>query len=230
MAAEGTRTALSPSTQDYLRAIYDLERDSDSVSTSAVAERLGVASASVTGMLRRLHRDRFVDYQRYAGVRLTPAGRRAALEVIRHHRLIETYLAQAMGVSWDKVHAEAHRLEHHISEDLEDRMAELLGHPDRDPHGAAIPPKDGPFVEPAYKTLADAAAGERLVVQEVEDEDAERLRYLDSLGLRPDVAVEIVAVAPFAGPITVAVDEGGTQREVAVGRELAETVLVARPE
>jgi DtxR family Mn-dependent transcriptional regulator len=213
---------LSAAIEDYVRAIYDLGRDGNPVSTSALAERLGVAPASVTGMLKRLAGLGLVRHQPYAGVELTPAGRKVALEVMRHHRLIETYLAEAMGVAWDQVHDEAHRLEHHISEDLEDRIAELLGHPERDPHGAMIPPKEGPFQEPDYPTLAEADPGARLVVREVSDEDADRLRYLGELGLLPDVELVVTAVAPYGGPITVRVGD----EEHAIGPELARTVSV----
>ena len=173
-------------------------------------------------MLKRLSALGLVEHEPYAGVELNPSGERVALEVIRHHRLIETYLAEAMGVSWDEVHDEAHRLEHTISDALGDRMAELLGHPERDPHGAPIPPKDGPFVPPEYGTLAGATSGQRLIIREVVDEDAERLRYLDSLGMRPDVVIEVLEVGPFGGPITVRV--GGAKH--AIGRELADTVFV----
>ncbi len=191
-------------------------------STTELAERLGVAPASVTGMLKKLNGEGLVVHTRYAGVRLTPAGERVALEVMRHHRLIETFLAETLGVGWDEVHDEAHRLEHHISEALEERMAEALGHPTRDPHGGWIPPKEGPFEEPVYPTLAVAEAGQRLVVRAVADEDAERLRYLASLGLRPDTQLEVVDVAPFDGPITVRV--GAVEH--AVGRRLAATISV----
>jgi DtxR family Mn-dependent transcriptional regulator len=208
--------------EDYLRAIYDLGRHGRLVSTTELAEYLGVAPASVTGMLKKLDALELVAHVRYAGVRLTPEGERVALEVIRHHRLIETYLAEALGVGWDEVHDEAHRLEHHISEALEDRMAAALGHPTRDPHGASIPPKNGPFEEPSYPSLAEATAGERLVVRAVADEDAARLRYLGSLGLRPDTTLLVLSVAPFDGPITVRVGEA----EHALGRTLAATISV----
>lgn len=188
--------------EDYLRAIYDLGRDGDPVSTTALAQRIGVAPASVTGMIKRLHGLRLLNHAPYAGVTLTPPGLRVAIELVRHHRIIETYLAEAMGLGWDAVHDEAHRLEHHVSAALGERMAELLGHPERDPHGAPIPPREGPFVEPAYGTLAEAAAGQRLVIREVADEDADRLRELDRLGLRPDVAIEVLAVAPEAETVT----------------------------
>lgn len=214
-----TRT---PAMEDYLRAIYDLSRGDTAAGTTELAERLGVAPASVTGMLKKLDGEGLVVHTRYAGVRLTPAGERVALEVMRHHRLIETFLAETLGVGWDEVHDEAHRLEHHISEALEDRMAEALGHPTRDPHGAWIPPKEGPFEEPAYPTLAEATVGQRLVVRAVADEDAERLRYLGSLGLVPDTILEVLDVAPYEGPITVRL--GAVEH--AVGRLLAATVSV----
>jgi len=222
MKARGERMEHSAAVQDYLRAIYDLARSGTAVSTSALAERVGVAPASVTGMLKRLDKGGLVRHEPYAGVRLTPAGERVALEVIRHHRLIETYLAEAMGVDWDQVHEEAHRLEHHISEDLEDRMATLLGDPVQDPHGAWIPPKEGPFDAPRYGVLAEAEAGQRLVIREVVDEDASRLRYLGTLGLRPGVELDVLEVAPFAGPLTVRV----AGEAHAIGRELAGTIFV----
>lgn len=194
---------LSPAMEDYLRAIYDLGRDGEPVSTTALAQRIGVAPASVTGMIKRLHGLRLLNHAPYAGVRLTPPGLRVAIELVRHHRIIETYLTEAMGLGWDAVHDEAHRLEHHVSAALGERMAELLGYPERDPHGAPIPPRDGPFVEPAYGTLADAEVGQHLVIREVADEDADRLRELDRLGLRPDAAIEVLAMAPEGESVTV---------------------------
>ncbi len=216
------------SIEDYLRAIYQLERQTgEPVSTSALAERLGISSASVTGMVKRLAEAGLVVHEPYAGVTVTDAGRRVALDVVRHHRLIETFLARTLGLKWDEVHAEAHRLEHHISEVLEARMDEVLGHPERDPHGSAIPPKDGDFLEPSYESLADVKAGTRVVIREVDDDDPERLRYLDQLGLRPDVHLLVRDVAPFAGPITVDVgDAGGRSLSPAVGRELARLIAV----
>jgi len=218
---------LSPAMEDYLRAIYDLGRDGEPVSTTALAQRVGVAPASVTGMIKRLHGLRLLDHAPYAGVRLTPPGLRVAIELVRHHRIIETYLAEAMGIGWDAVHDEAHRLEHHVSPALGERMAELLGHPERDPHGAPIPPRDGPFVESAYGTLADAEVGQRLVVREVADEDAERLRQLDHLGLRPDAVVEVVARGPGEDLVTVRVGSGASAEAQAVALELASAVFVA---
>jgi DtxR family transcriptional regulator, Mn-dependent transcriptional regulator len=218
----GQRKELTSAMQDYIRAIYDLSREDRPVATTALARQLAVAPASVTGMIKRLATMGLVDHHRYAGVVLTASGERVALEVMRHHRLIERYLADAMGVSWDMVHDEAHRLEHVISPSLGDRIDDLLGHPDRDPHGSPIPPKKGPFVEPRLATLAEATAGQRLVIRAVLDEDAPRLRYLDQLGMRPDTEIEVVAVAPFGGPITVRV----AGIEHAVGPQLAATVSV----
>jgi DtxR family transcriptional regulator, Mn-dependent transcriptional regulator len=218
----GERRELTSAMQDYIRAVYDLSRIESPVATTSLARHLDVAPASVTGMIKRLATMGLLDHRRYAGVELTPAGERVAVEVIRHHRLIETYLNEAMGVSWDRVHDEAHRLEHVISPSLGDRMDELLGHPDRDPHGAPIPRKEGPFAEPDLTTLADARPGQRVVVRVVVDEDAARLRYLDQLGMHPDAEVEIVDVAPFGGPITIRVNDV----EHAIGPQLAATVSV----
>lgn len=233
---EPAKPPLSPAMEDYLRAIYDLGRDGAPVSTTALAQRIGVAPASVTGMIKRLHALRLLDHEPYAGVTLTPPGLRVAIELVRHHRIIETYLAEAMGLGWDAVHDEAHRLEHHVSPALGERMAELLGHPERDPHGAPIPPRDGPFVEPAYGTLAEAEPGERLVVREVADEDAGRLRQLDRLGLRPDAALTVVAAGPEPGAVRVRVGGGGAggggeqgdDGECVLEPELARAVFVAR--
>lgn len=213
---------VTPAMEDYLRAIYDLERHEAPVSNSAVAKRMAVAPASATGMLKRLAGLGLLAYKPYSGVQLTPAGQKVALEVIRHHRLLETYLAEAMGVGWDLVHDEAHRLEHHLSDELEDRMAEILGHPERDPHGAPIPPKDGPFDEPEYGSLADAEPGQRLVIRRVRDDDAARLRYLGQLGLHPETELVVVEVGPFLGPVVVQV--GPNQHSI--GRELAGTISV----
>jgi DtxR family Mn-dependent transcriptional regulator len=188
--------------EDYVRAIYQLQQRESPVATMALARRMRVAPASATGMLKRLHALGLVAHEPYAGVTLTGAGERMALEVIRHHRLIETYLAEALGVSWDQVHDEAHRLEHHISEALEDRMAEVLGHPLRDPHGAPIPPKEGPFAPPVHRLLTEFGAGVRLVIREVMDEDADRLRALGRLGLRPDVVVTVLRAEPEEPTIT----------------------------
>jgi DtxR family Mn-dependent transcriptional regulator len=162
-----------------------------------------------------------VRHERYGGAELTEAGERIALQVLRHHRIIETYLAEALGIGWDEVHQEAHRLEHHVSADVQERMAALLGHPERDPHGSPIPPREGPFEPPRRSPLSQAQPYARLVVREVLDAHGETLRRLDGLGIRPDVELEVIA-APPEGPITVRV----AGAEQSVDRALARAVFV----
>ncbi|HLW60858.1 MAG TPA: metal-dependent transcriptional regulator [bacterium] len=179
--------------QDYLKAIYKLKQDRGAVSTSEIAGRLGVAAASATNMIKRLARLRLVSYTRYYGLTLTPAGQRIALEIIRHHRLIELYLAQHLGVSLDKVDAEAERLEHVLSEDVEARMATTLGNPTQDPHGDPIPSADGTLREIRYPQLENLPTGETGVVVRVSDRNPAVLRRLAHLGVLPGVALKVVA-------------------------------------
>ena len=209
--------------QDYLKNIYDLQREQGKVATTALAERLGVAPASVTGMIKKLASMHLVTHEPYQGVALTPAGEKIALEVIRHHRLIERYLAEALGVPWDQVHDEAEKWEHVLSEDMEDRIDAALGYPTTDPHGAPIPDRNGTIVRPASVRMADLQPGQSAVVAEVSDHDAALLRYVGSMGLYPGAEFQVVAVAPFSGPLTVRVGEA----EHAVGREVAGHILVA---
>ena len=208
--------------EDYLKAIYDLGRTGDAVTTSALAERLGVTAASVTGMVKKLAGMSLVTHEPYRGVVLTTAGERIALEVIRHHRLVERYLHDALGVPWDRVHAEAERIEHVLSEDLEARMDAALGHPTTDPHGAPIPTLDLVLTEPDVTPLADLEPGHRGVVAEVSDHDPALLRYAGHLGLYPQTPLEVLAVAPFDGPITVRVE--GEDRTV--GQKAARYILI----
>lgn len=217
---------LTESTEDYLKAIYALEREQGKVLTTKLAERLKVTPASATGMLRKLSVMKLVSYKRYQGVALTVAGKKVALEVIRHHRLLELYLNEIMGVPWDKVHHEAEKLEHAISEELEDRIDELLGYPTRDPHGAPIPSKSGKVEKRASSFLTELKAGDKATISEVEDEDPELLRYAGDLGLFPGEPVTVVSVAPYQGPITLKLK----QKEVIVGREAAKKILVSRTE
>lgn len=220
--------ALSGPVEDYLKAIYDLELVGAPASTNDIADRLAISPASVSGMVRRLADQGLITHEPYRGVRLTHDGRRAALRTLRRHRILECYLTEVLGYSWDGVHAEAERLEHAASEELIERMAAALGHPDQDPHGAPIPTPDGRVEEALLRTLSDAAAGERVRVRRVQDEDAERLRYLAELGIRPGAVVRILDKAPFDGPITLWVDDvagaGGAAR--AVGTGLAAQVYV----
>jgi len=191
--------------EDYLKIIYKLSsgQNNKSVSTNAVAECMSVTQASVTGMMKKLFDLNLIDYKRYHGVTLTEAGEKIALEILRHHRLLELYLAEALGFSWDKVHAEAEKLEHHISEEFEEKIAELLGHPLFDPHGAPIPTKDGFVPKRNLQTLTLAAVGSTVFVQQVIDEEPEVLRYLGNLGVYPGCEIKVLGKAPFSGPLKI---------------------------
>ncbi len=221
----GRSSDLSHAIEDYLKAIYELQQGKLPVSTSALAQRLGFASASVTGMLKKMaaHSPRLVDYRRHRGVALTPTGEKIALEIIRHHRLIELYLMEALGYSWDEVHAEAEKLEHVISESFEERIANFLGDPDLDPHGEPIPTKEGRIAVSAGKRLSALGVGQTGRIMRVADEDPELLRYLTELGLRPQAMVIVTARAPFGGPVHVETDGGAPQ---ALGDKVAESVYV----
>jgi DtxR family Mn-dependent transcriptional regulator len=201
-----TRSArISPAIEDYLKAIYSLQLANPQVTTSLLAEHIGVKPASVTGMLKTLAELKLVSYTPYHGVELTSGGRRIALEVVRHHRLIELYLVEALGYSWDEVHDEAEALEHVISEKLEARIAARLGHPSFDPHGDPIPTIEGMVPHGGDVSIADLAVGEGGDIVRVCDQHPERLRYLAELGLVPGAELRIVASAPFEGPISVSV-------------------------
>ncbi len=213
---------LSEAVQDYLKAIYKLQQQGGVVSTSALAEAMDVTAASATGMVKKLASLKLVRHSPYQGVVLSKAGEKMALEVIRHHRLLELYLAEALGYSWDKVHEEAERLEHVISEEFEDKIFEALGRPTRDPHGDPIPAKDGTVVAALHDRLSDLEPGATGVIRQVSDSDAEVLRYLGSLGLVPDTSVEVTHKAPFNGPLTV---KAGKTSHV-LGRELAGYIWV----
>jgi DtxR family Mn-dependent transcriptional regulator len=210
--------------QDYLKAIYQLGGGRGEVPTSALADRLGVKAPSVSGMLRRLDELGYVSHRPYRGVRLTKRGTREAVEMIRHHRLLELYLAEVVGMSWDKVHAEADALEHHISEELESRLDELLGYPTEDPHGHPIPTAGLELDEDVYPTLARVEPGERFVIRRVSDREPDLLRHLAELGLRPGAAVRVIESIPFRGGVRVEVDGG----EIVVGSDAAEAIQVEK--
>lgn len=225
-AAE-SRERISPAIEDYLKAIYTLGRANAQVTTSLLAEHLGFKPASVTGMLKTLADLHLVSYTPYRGVELTPAGERIALEVVRHHRLIELYLVEALGYGWDEVHDEAERLEHHISEKLEARIAARLGQPSFDPHGDPIPSVEGTLPAGDDARLAELAVGQRACITRVRDQQPDRLRYLADLGLVPGATLEVVGSAPFDGPISISIG-GATHpldrriaREIYVKREAA---------
>jgi DtxR family Mn-dependent transcriptional regulator len=221
--------ALSGPVEDYLKAIYDLERDAHPAATNDIAERLAISPASVSGMMRRLAEHGLITHEPYRGVRLTEDGRRAALRTLRRHRILECYLTEVLGYPWDRVHDEAEQLEHAASEELIERMAGALGDPSHDPHGAPIPSREGVVEETTRRTLADAAVGERVRVRQVMDEDGERLRYLAELGIRPGAVIRLLDRAPFDGPITLWVGDSGGGVTRAVGPALAAQVFVDSP-
>jgi DtxR family Mn-dependent transcriptional regulator len=213
----------SSAIEDYLKAIYEIQCTDGQVGTTVLAERLNIAPASATGMIKKLAELKLVIHERYQGVRLTKAGQKIALEVLRHHRLVERFLAEALGVPWDRVHEEAHRIEHVLSDDLEERMDEVLGHPTTDPHGAPIPRLDGTIDESASTRLAELQAGQSAVVAEVSDHDSALLRYLGELGLYPQSEIAVMAVAPLDGLMTVRVGK----KQHALSHAVANEVLVA---
>lgn len=209
--------------EDYAKAIYALSRqDEGAVATTAIARRLGVSPGTVTAMLKRMAGLKLVRHEPYRGVELTESGERLALEVIRHHRLIESYLAEALGMPWDRVHDEAEVLEHYISEELEERIAAALGNPDRDPHGDPIPDRRLEIRQEDGVPLTEMEAGEAGVFARVSDRDPEMLRFLDQRRIRPGARVEVTGRQPFGGPLLVTV--GG--EEHAIGEGLAARMLV----
>ncbi len=227
MAHSGFRrdpdAANTEAVEDYVKTIYALEhRDGGPIGTSALAERLGVSPGTVTAMCKRMAESGLVRYEPYHGVELTASGERVALEVIRHHRLIEAYLAEALGMPWDKVHAEAEVLEHYISEDLERRISEKLGDPRLDPHGDPIPSADLAIAPDRTERLTDLEPGRRGALARVSDSDPEMLRYLAELGIRPGIELVVNRREPFDGPIYVGV--AGTEH--ALGGELARAMRI----
>jgi DtxR family transcriptional regulator, Mn-dependent transcriptional regulator len=193
---------LSVSIEDYAKAIYVLEERHGVASTTALAERLEISAPAVSAMVKRLDGLGYVSHVRYRGVRLTDEGRKVALEVLRHHRLLETYLVEELGVPWDRVHEEAEVLEHVLSEGLEKRIAAKLGEPTHDPHGDPIPAVDGTVVEPATVALATLAAGNRGRFVRVSDSDPKLLRELAGLGIRPGDDLEVLEGGVRSGSVT----------------------------
>lgn len=213
----------SPSVQDYAKAVYALEiRVGGSVSTNDLAARLGVTPASVSGMVRKLTELGIVEHEPYYGVRLTDAGRRVALEVLRHHRLLELFLNQELGMSWDRVHAEAEVLEHVISEELEQLIAARLGHPSVDPHGDPIPTPDFEIDEQRTSSPAELPVGTTGRLVRVFDSDPAMLRYLSENGIALDASLEVVDRQPFDGPVFVRFGD----REHPIGGKLARAMRI----
>ncbi len=214
---------ISRAMEDYLKAIYQLDSSGGKVSTSRLAQQMSCSAASVTNMLQKLSELQLVQYKPYQGVRLTKAGTKVALEVLRHHRLLETYLTEVLGYSWDKVHDEAEELEHVISEEFEDKIDQALGYPTRDPHGHPIPSKEGHVPEEIHDSLWETESGGSVRVSLVSDRDPEALRYLASIGILPRVEIVVVKKAPFNGPIHVQVNE----TEHSLSEELARQIYVS---
>jgi len=210
--------------EDYLKTIYHLSVDGQPVSTSAIASALDLAPPSVSGMIRRLSDQGLLAHVPFRGVELTPAGRRAAIQMVRRHRIIEAYLVDRLGYSWDTVHDEAERLEHAVSDDLIERMAQALGHPEVDPHGDPIPDASGRVADLLWTPLTEWPLDEVAEIRRVETGEPERLRYFASMGLTLGAAVRVEAREPFDGPITVL---AGGRRHL-LGPGLARLLLVAR--
>ena len=208
--------AISSAMEDYLKAIHQIAEETGGapVQTQALSDRLEVSTASVTGMMKKLDQYRLVEHEPYRGVVLTPKGEAVALEVLRHHRLLELYLVEQLGMSWEEVHAEADRLEHVISEGLEDRIAAALDHPERDPHGDPIPARDGTVPSAPSRRLADAAAGADVEILRVSDRDSRLLTYLAERGLTPGAIAHVDAIDELAGVITLTA--GGTTSTLAL--------------
>jgi DtxR family Mn-dependent transcriptional regulator len=218
---------LAPRISDCLKLIYTMQERGQRVTTSAVSERLHVSDATVTMMFKDFAKAGWVEHTPYRGVTLTPLGERKATEIIRHHRLLELYLARELGYSWDKVHEEADKLEHVISEEFEEKLDALLGYPTVDPHGDPIPSKEGVIVVRKGQKLSQLKAGEIAQILRVDDQTAEKLCYLGQLGLYPGVYVQLVERAPFEGPLRIRVREATEQVEHILGGELAEHIIVA---
>ncbi|AXG10034.1 metal-dependent transcriptional regulator [Haloplanus rubicundus] len=218
---------LSDAMEDYLKAIYRLQSEGGApVSTSAIADEVGKTAPTVTSMVQKLADQGLLEREKYKGVELTPEGETVALEVLRHHRLLEAYLAEHLDYSWTKVHEEADALEHHISEEFERRVAEALGDPEVDPHGDPIPGADlRPLEGDETTPLSDHEPGDRVVVSRVRDRDEDELAYLDDAGVRPGTELEIVDVAPF-GMVTVRIGDA----EQSLPESVARTIRVRSTE
>lgn len=212
----------SSNVEDYLKTIYNLSAETDAASTSAIAEALRVAAGSVTGMIKRLAEQGLVEHVPYYGARLTDSGEQQAVILIRRHRVLEMFLVQVLGYTWDRVHEEAERLEHAVSDELIDRMAQVLGSPSADPHGAPIPASGQAFVDRQYPTLDKLDVGCRAAVRRVRDEDPAALRYLAELNMTPGTELTLTDRGPFNGPLYVKVGD----KQHIVSPELAQSVQV----
>lgn len=216
---------LSQAIQDYLKAIYKLQGD-EPVSTTDLSKELGVSGASVTGMLKRLANMGLVEYNSYHGAKLTPAGEKVALETIRFHRLLELYLKEKLNYPLEKVHEEACRLEHFISEEFVERISQILGEPRFDPHGHPIPTKEGKLPSVHEIPLIDAELNKDYVISHLDDDNPELLNYLESLNLLPETQIQILEKAPFFGPITLKIAQ--TNKKQVIGYEVAKRIYLKK--
>ncbi len=212
----------TPAIEDYLKTIYELQCQHGQVATTTLAERLGITPASATNMVKRLAEMQLVAYEPYYGLTLTELGQKRALKVVRCHRLVELFLSEALGLSWDQVHAEAEKWEHVLSEEMAERIAVSLGQPTTDPHGAPIPTQDGLINQPALSRLIDLKPDQVAVIAKVSDHDSALLRYLGELGFYPGVVIRVMANLPFAGSVRVRLGEV----EHTLGREATRYIFV----
>ena len=220
-----TITGLSRSVEDYLKAVYSLNERGGSASTNDLARALDIQPASVSGMIRRLAEDGLLEHEPYRGVRLTAEGSRQALKILRRHRIIESFLVHRLGYAWDDVHDEAERMEHAASDTLIDRMADALGNPSTDPHGAPIPTRAGEIDPTPHHTLDEVAAGVRVVVRSVSDENPKRLRYFKAVGVVPGAKVLVQAGGAAHNPLKVLI--GDDPEPLHMKSEVAKRVTVS---
>ncbi|MCH7887625.1 MAG: metal-dependent transcriptional regulator, partial [Candidatus Marinimicrobia bacterium] len=213
---------ITSTVEDYLATIYRVTSVNQKSTTTIIADKMRVSRGTVTSMFKKLAESELITHVLYKGVSLTATGEKIALEIIRHHRLLELYLQNTMGVPWDKVHEEADKLEHILSEEIEDRIDTLLNNPTNDPHGAPIPTKEGYVSNDNFRRLSQAKEGEKLVIKRVDEEDSEKLVYLADKGLYPDTLLKVTNVEPFNGPITIEIDNS----EIIVGNKIADSVFV----
>ncbi len=220
---------ISPTIEDYLKAIFKLQKGKEKVTTSSIAERLQLSNATVTSMIKKLAKQKLVKHVSYHGVVLTEGGEKIAVKVIRRHRLVELFLKEILKLEWDKVHDEAEKLEHYISDEIMDSIDRVLGYPKADPHGDPIPTRGGDIekVEDNY-TLAEAEVGKKLVINSVSDGDPNKLRFMFKLGLLPGVSISIKNKTPFEGDLDIKVGSSHYHIPLAVAKKIYVTQIERR--